>query len=173
MPQQHSDTAEMWLELNKEQIVAAETFTDTAVTFKRWPKHGVWIGLAINIAGVFSYFFYFAQFPDLRDFPIVNLPLVLVGMLLTGAGCLTVFKQGGGAWGKSLASLAFLMTLAFTGCFNFYVFSYSYQLPEASGVPQVKATAPDFTLPDQNGAQVSLSDYQGKKLVLVFYRGYW
>ena len=29
--------------------------------------------------------------------------------------------------------------------------------------------APDFTLTDQNGAQISLSDYLGKKVVLYFY----
>jgi peroxiredoxin len=29
--------------------------------------------------------------------------------------------------------------------------------------------APDFTLPDQDGPQVSLSDFTGKQLVLVFY----
>ena len=29
--------------------------------------------------------------------------------------------------------------------------------------------APDFTLPDQDGKEVSLSDFAGRKLVLVFY----
>ena len=29
--------------------------------------------------------------------------------------------------------------------------------------------APDFTLPDQNGTPVSLSDFRGKKVVLYFY----
>lgn len=29
--------------------------------------------------------------------------------------------------------------------------------------------APDFTLPDQNGNPVSLSDFAGKKVVLYFY----
>ena len=29
--------------------------------------------------------------------------------------------------------------------------------------------APDFTLPDQNGIPVSLSDFRGKKVVLYFY----
>lgn len=173
MPQQHSDTAEMWLELNKEKIVATKTFTETEFRFKRWPKHAAWMGLVINLAGFISYYLFFAQFPDLRDFPIVNLPLVLVGMFVTGAGCLAMFKQGGSAWGKSLAGLAFLMTVAVTGLLNFYVFSLSYQLPEASGFPQVTTTAPDFTLPDQSGGQVNLSDYHGKKLVLVFYRGSW
>jgi cytochrome oxidase Cu insertion factor (SCO1/SenC/PrrC family) len=34
--------------------------------------------------------------------------------------------------------------------------------------------APDFTLEDVNGKNVSLSDFRGKKsVVLVFYRGYW
>ena len=33
---------------------------------------------------------------------------------------------------------------------------------------------PDFTLEDQNGAKVTLSDARGKSpVVLVFYRGYW
>ena len=34
--------------------------------------------------------------------------------------------------------------------------------------------APDFTLEDQNGHKVTLSDARGKSpVVLVFYRGYW
>jgi thioredoxin-dependent peroxiredoxin len=31
------------------------------------------------------------------------------------------------------------------------------------------ATAPDFTLPDQNGEDVSLSDFRGRPVVLYFY----
>jgi cytochrome oxidase Cu insertion factor (SCO1/SenC/PrrC family) len=35
-------------------------------------------------------------------------------------------------------------------------------------------SAPDFTLQDQNGQKVTLSDARGKNtVVLVFYRGYW
>lgn len=34
---------------------------------------------------------------------------------------------------------------------------------------EVGAKAPDFTLPDQNGKQVSLSDYLGKRVVVYFY----
>lgn len=33
----------------------------------------------------------------------------------------------------------------------------------------IGAIAPDFTLPDQNGAMHSLADYRGKKVVLYFY----
>lgn len=34
--------------------------------------------------------------------------------------------------------------------------------------------APDFTLKDQHGRQIKLSESRGKNpVVLVFYRGYW
>lgn len=34
--------------------------------------------------------------------------------------------------------------------------------------------APDFTLADESGKQVTLANHRGKKtVVLVFYRGYW
>ena len=35
-------------------------------------------------------------------------------------------------------------------------------------------TGPDFTLEDQNGHKITLSEPRGKSpVVLVFYRGYW
>ena len=34
---------------------------------------------------------------------------------------------------------------------------------------EVNTKAPDFTLPNQDGDMVSLSDYKGKKIVLWFY----
>jgi peroxiredoxin (alkyl hydroperoxide reductase subunit C) len=38
---------------------------------------------------------------------------------------------------------------------------------------KIGAPAPDFTLLDYNGRQVSLSDFQGKKhVLLVFNRGF-
>lgn len=39
---------------------------------------------------------------------------------------------------------------------------------------RVGTLAPDFTLEDEKGAAVTLSDFRGKKnVVLVFYRGHW
>lgn len=34
---------------------------------------------------------------------------------------------------------------------------------------EIGTTAPDFTLPDQNGAARSLSEFRGKKVILYFY----
>ena len=39
---------------------------------------------------------------------------------------------------------------------------------------KVGQPAPDFTLEDMDGKSITLSDFRGKKTVLlVFYRGYW
>ena len=39
---------------------------------------------------------------------------------------------------------------------------------------KVGQSAPDFTLEDMDGKSITLSDFRGKKtVVLVFYRGYW
>jgi len=142
-------------------------------TSVRWPKHAVWIGLAVTLAGALSYFLYFFQFPDLRDFPIVNLPIVVVGLMMAAVGCWKVFRQRGRALGKMLAAAGFLLSLGIANLFGFYVFVYSYQLPASADAPASQSEAPDFALLDQAGQIVRLSDYRGSKLVLVFYRGNW
>lgn len=39
---------------------------------------------------------------------------------------------------------------------------------------KVGQAAPDFTLQDTDGKAITLSDFRGKKsVVLIFYRGYW
>ena len=39
---------------------------------------------------------------------------------------------------------------------------------------KVGQAAPDFSLEDMTGKRISLSDFRGKKnVVLVFYRGHW
>ena len=63
------------------------------------------------------------------------------------------------------------------GVLLFAAMSADRGLPiSAQRTTQVKVgdTAPDFTLEDQNGQKVSLSESRGKSpVVLVFYRGYW
>jgi cytochrome oxidase Cu insertion factor (SCO1/SenC/PrrC family) len=39
--------------------------------------------------------------------------------------------------------------------------------------PTIGQPPPSFALRDQNGRRVSLAEAAGKKVVLVFYRGYW
>jgi len=46
----------------------------------------------------------------------------------------------------------------------------------ATDITRIKVgqPAPDFTLEDSDGKRITLSDFRGKKsVVLVFYRGHW
>ena len=43
------------------------------------------------------------------------------------------------------------------------------RLLSRAAAPAVGSTAPDFTLPSQEGSSVSLKDYRGKWVVLYFY----
>ena len=43
------------------------------------------------------------------------------------------------------------------------------RLLSRTAAPAVGSTAPDFTLPSQDGSPVSLKDYRGKWVVLYFY----
>lgn len=43
----------------------------------------------------------------------------------------------------------------------------------AAPPPGIGKEAPVFTLTDQHGKTVTLSAARGRKVVLVFYRGYW
>jgi len=43
------------------------------------------------------------------------------------------------------------------------------RLTSPNSTPAAGATAPDFTLPSQDGASISLKDFRGKWVVLYFY----
>lgn len=45
--------------------------------------------------------------------------------------------------------------------------------PVDTGRVAVGDTAPDFTLLDRHDEPVTLSDLRGRRIVLVFYRGFW
>ena len=58
--------------------------------------------------------------------------------------------------------------LILSGLFAALALSLS-QMARAGELPKVGAAAPDFDLPDQNGARHTLKEYAGKWLVLYFY----
>ncbi len=46
--------------------------------------------------------------------------------------------------------------------------------PADTGRVAIGMAAPDFTLPSKDGTPVTLSQFRGKKnIILVFYRGHW
>jgi drug/metabolite transporter (DMT)-like permease len=141
---------------------------------KRNWNWALWIGFLFALAALFSYGF-FAQFPTTRDFPWANLLLFAVAGILLVAGLFRAFGKArvyrGKIFGPILAVLAILMF----GFFSYVFFYVLRQVPPSTGAPRVGQKAPGFTLSDQDGQDVSLSDLisKSKAVALIFYRGFW
>lgn len=128
-------------------------------------NHLIWIGVLISAVGLVSYFTTFARFPWLRDFPWINIPLVLIGAAVSMMAMRRRFSF--------LSAVGTLVSVGFAGLLLAYVFVLSDQLPDTDGVVAMGAEAPEFSLIDDDGMTVNLADFQGRPVVLVFYRGFW
>jgi hypothetical protein len=151
----------------------------------------LWAGFALVLVGIASYPRFFIRFPVTRDFPWANLLLFALAAFLLATGLRRAFQKPeayrGKVSGTILASLGTLL-VAF---FLFVILYMARQVPESRGAPTVGQTAPDFTLPDENGHAVTLSALLNSPFstndwpeagnphgttagaVLIFYRGYW
>ncbi len=132
-----------------------------------------------------SNFLFFWQFAGERMLPWLGLALFVAALGLCVAVLRRAFGQPGIYRGKvsgsivtALACLMFTLTI-----FAFYV---ARHIPDAADAPRAGQRAPEFTLTDTSGAQVSLTsllntplansprpDGKPKAVLLVFYRGYW
>lgn len=147
---------------------------DNGVSQRPSVNYCAWLGPIVTFVGAVSYFLYFVRFANLRDFPWVNLPLVICGAVLSIIGFGRTFRVSGyGRASRVFAGTAGLLSVALAGLFVWYIYGFSYQMPSADGVVNVSEPAPDFSLPDQNRQVVGLGDFRGRKLVITFYRGYW
>ena len=136
-------------------------------------NHLIWIGPLVVFTGLVSYFMVFARFAALRDFPWLNLPLVLLGAVLSAIGVRRAFSRPEIFRGKVLGSLGLALSLFLTAVFFAYVFWITYSLPVPSEATLALVEAPDFSLVSNTGETVRLSDFKGRKVALVFYRGFW
>ena len=145
----------------------------------------LWAGFLLSIIAFLSYFLVFVWFPVTRDFPWANLLLFALAVALLAVGLRRAFGSDRPSPRRSKIAGVILTTfsVAILGIFVFLYFIMARQLPASAGHPQVGQKAPDFTLSDTNGKQVSLSELlasRGEKaqttpggVLLIFYRGYW
>src|SRR5437016_9822296 len=135
-----------------------------------WP---IWLGFIVAVGGLFSYEF-FAQFPITRDFPWVNLLLFGIGAALLLFGLFRAFGRPQLYRGKIFGSILTAIAMFLFTFFAYEIFYVLKQVPLSAQAPRVGQRAPEFTLPDQNGKQVALSDLLSPNgAVLIFYRGHW
>jgi hypothetical protein len=145
-----------------------------------WP---LWVGLLLTVAAFMSFFFIFVRFPITRDFPWANFVLFAIAAVLLFLGLRRGFApdRPHPTRSKIVSVLVTVVGVLVIGLFAFAYFVGGRMLPASKGAPQVGQRAPEFTLPDSTGKQVSLNELMtspinGKAprgVLLIFYRGYW
>jgi len=135
-----------------------------------WP---LWVGFIVAVGGLFSYEF-FAQFPVTRDFPWANLLLFGIGAMLLLVGLFRAFGRPQLYRGKVFGSIFTAIAVFLFAFFAYEIFYVLKQVPLSAQAPRVGEKAPDFSLSDQNGKSVSLTDLISPNgAILIFYRGHW
>ena len=64
---------------------------------------------------------------------------------------------------------AFALAVIAIGFTVYHMTTGADRLPPVAALPEAGDSAPDFSLPDQNGNTHRLSDYRGKTLLIAFY----
>lgn len=132
-------------------------------------------GLSFD-AGGFPELFVFCAVSNYARFSVGESFALCAGGLLLVRGLIRAFREPDLYRGKIFGPILAVLGLATFGLFAFGVFYMVRQMPAAAGAPRVGEKAPEFTLPDQNGKAVSLSELYAspaKGTVLIFYRGHW
>lgn len=139
----------------------------------------------LSIFALFSYLFIFSEWPITRDFPWVNLLLFAIVAGLVFVGLRKAFGPDRGWLAKIGASLLAVLSVLVFGLFVLIVFVAARWMPESAGAPKIGEKAPEFTLADTTGKQISLSELlttpiqtsvgpaDPKGVLLIFYRGHW
>ena len=145
-----------------------------------WP---LWLGFLLTLAAFLTYFLIFVQFPVTRDFPWLNLLLFVVAAVLLFAGLRRGFASDRPhpVRSKIVSALVATVSVLVVALFVFTIFIGGRWLPASKGAPQVGQRAPEFSLPDTTGKQVSLNELltspidgnAPKGVLLIFYRGWW
>ena len=118
----------------------------------------LWSGFLLSILAFLSYPFVFERWPITRDFPWVNLLLFGVAALLLAIGWRRAFGAGRVRWLRLTSALiATTLSTAIFANFVMAVFVHARDLPASTHAPRVGERAPDFTLPDESGAPISLA----------------
>jgi hypothetical protein len=140
-------------------------------------RHNIllWAGFVIVLLAVGTYIPIFAVYPATRDVPWVNYLLFAAGGGLLVLGLRRAFRQPEIYRGKVLGSILAGLSMLLFALFCFVIFYLSKVSPASETAVRVGQSAPDFTLANWDGKQVSLSNAvkNNRAVVLIFYRGYW
>ena len=148
---------------------------------RRFPG-SLWLGLLLVLAAPVLFMLVFIRFPVTRDVPWATILMLALGIGLLVHAWRRANRDSTRYRGKVLTPIAFSLGIALGGFFVYGTLIGTRDLPASSGAPREGQSAPDFTLPDQDGRPVSLADLLAASpggaghpggVVLVFFRGHW
>jgi hypothetical protein len=155
------------------------------VVSTRNPNWRIWVGFLLAVAALPSYIGLFVRFPVTRNGWTSWLMFATAASLLW-EGVRRAFRSPDLYRGKIIGPILAVVSLAGVGLFGYATMYSSRQLPPSMGAPRVGVNAPEFTLADASGKQVTLSmllseplagrqgpEAKPRGVLLVFYRGYW
>jgi len=123
------------------------------------------VSLLLAVAAPVAYIL-LIRVPIVRNHPGAYVAAFAVALALA---VLALVRGRGRRWPAWIALGVSALLLAGGTWFNLVV----ARVPMTPTVLRVGERPPDFTLPDAEGRPVSLAQFRGKPVVLVFYRGYW
>jgi len=149
-------------------------------TIARRRNHDPWWGLLLALGAVLCNALFFVNPPARQALPWLSIAMAAGSFLLVVRGLIRAFAKPQLYRGKTLNSVLAPISLLMIALVAF-VSVHSRELPKSAGAPRIGDQAPDFTLTDTTGRQVSLGALfapaadgsQPKAVLLVFYRGYW
>jgi hypothetical protein len=139
-----------------------------------------WWGLLLALGALLCNAVFFLNPPARQALPWVSVAMAAGSLLFVIRGLIRAFAKPQLYRGKLLSSVLVPISLLMVAMVGF-VSVHARELPKSAGAPKIGDRAPDFTLTDTTGRQVSLSELfapaadgsQPKAVLLVFYRGYW
>lgn len=154
--------------------------TASSVLNERRRNPALWLGLILAIVSLLSQGLFFLGVPGQRALPWLALTLATLAVVVVSVGVKRAFIQPQLYRGRITGSIIIVISVLLFAV-TFFGFVTARKLPGTAGVPEVGQKAPDFTLADTNGQEVSLAQLlstpvgnaQPKAVLLVFYRGYW
>ena len=156
------------------------TTPSVAALNERRRNSAVWLGLILAIVALLSQGLFFVKVPGQGALPWLSLALATTAVILVLLGVKRAFFESKLYRGKIAGSIITVISVL---VFAVTVFGFvtARKIPGTAGVPQVGQQAPDFTLSDTTGQQISLAQLLStpvgnahpKAVLLVFYRGYW
>ena len=126
-------------------------------------------------AGWLSYLHILRAIPNYTRFSVGESLVICCGRDSARAGSIPRLWKTADLSGKIFGLILAALGISMFGLFSYIFFYELRQVPPSTGAPRVGQKAPEFTLSDQDGKDVSLTDLIGrsKAVALIFYRGFW